>query len=838
MKSIKNLWPYLVAIIVFTVVACVYMSPVLDGKIIATSDGIQGRAAVHEAVEYYQQTGNRSWWTGSMFSGMPNYQIGGGKYLSDLWLKPVREVLLWGHSNVIAIVLIYCLGFFALLRSMKVDKWLSIVGALAIAFSSYFFIIIGANHHSKTSTLALMSAVLAGFYLIFHGHRKTGICLTMLCTAVGFFPHPQMSYYMCFVIGAFWVAELCKAVTSKSWKAFGLSTLFFGGSFLIGLGTGTASTFTNLEYAEETMRGGHSDLEKSKDGENKTKGLDLDYATAWSYGIQECWTFLIPDYMGGSSNYQLGKDSDLCRDMIKQGVPRRSAEQFCQSLPLYWGDQPFTAGPVYMGAIVCLLFVLGLLIVQGPYKWALLIVTLLSITLSWGNHAMGWTRFFFENVPMYNKFRAVSSILVIAEITMPLLGFLALKRLSDIKAKALELANGSKEEYRNNTEIKALLRQLGIAGGSIVLLLMAALVFTNGFVGPNDESIFSQLPEWLSDGIVAQRQAMFSADVWRSLGFVLCASVLLVVYVISPKMKSTGILALGLGLLILADMWPVDKRYMNDSMFSKADSFDQAFKMQPWEQMILDHDKDPNFRVFNIAQNPFNDARTSYRMKSIGGYSAAKLRRYQDLIDQHLSKMHMPVINMLNTKYFITQEQQTGGLVPQLNPDAMGNAWFVDTLVVVNTANEECDGLMQYDLHNTAVLDQSFAPKAASIHSVVNGQIVNCTDSLASVILTKYTPEYVEYDSESSQDGTIVFSEIFYDKGWNAYVDGQAVDHYRVNYLLRALNVSAGKHHIRFEFRPASVEKGNMLSMTFVIVMYLIILACLGLGLKPLFVKK
>lgn len=277
---------------------------------------------------------------------------------------------------------------------------------------------------------------------------------------------------------------------------------------------------------------------------------------------------------------------------------------------------------------------------------------------------------------------------------------------------------------------------------------------------------------------------------------------------------------------------------MNDSMFSKADSFDQAFKMQPWEQMILDHDKDPNFRVFNIAQNPFNDARTSYRMKSIGGYSAAKLRRYQDLIDQHLSKMHMPVINMLNTKYFITQEQQTGGLVPQLNPDAMGNAWFVDTLVVVNTPNEECDGLMQYDLHNTAILDQSFAPKAASIHSVVNGQIVNCTDSLASVILTKYTPEYVEYDSESSQDGTIVFSEIFYDKGWNAYVDGQAVDHYRVNYLLRALNVSAGKHHIRFEFRPASVEKGNMLSMTFVIVMYLIILACLGLGLKPLFVKK
>lgn len=838
MKSFKNLWPYLVAIIVFSVVSCVYMSPVLDGKIIATSDGIQGRAAVHEAVEYYQQTGNRSWWTGSMFSGMPNYQIGGGKYLSDLWLKPIREVLLWGHSNVIAIVLFYCLGFFALMRAMKVDKWLSIVGALAVAFSSYFFIIIGANHHSKTSTLALMSAVLAGFYLIFHGHRKTGICLTLLCSAVGFFPHPQMSYYMCFIIGAFWVAELCLAITSKCWKAFGLSTLLFGASFLVGLGTGTASTFTNLEYAEETMRGGHSDLEKSNDGENKTKGLDLDYATAWSYGIQECWTFLIPDYMGGSSNYQLGKDSDLCREMIKQGVPRRSAEQFCQSLPLYWGDQPFTAGPVYMGAIVCLLFVLGLMIVKGPYKWALLVVTLLSISLSWGNHAMGWTRFFFENVPMYNKFRAVSSILVIAEVTMPLLGFLALKRIVEAKQTALDLAKGVADSYATQPVLKTLTKQIGIANVIVVILLLLALAFTNGFVGPNDEAIFSQLPDWLGDAIVTQRKAMLSHDVYRGVCFVLVATVALLWYVRSPKLKGTALLAAVMGVLILGDMWPVNKRYMNDSMFSKGDSFEQAFKMQPWEQMILDHDKDPNFRVFNLAQNPFNDARTSYRMKSVGGYSAAKLRRYQDLIDQHLSKMHVPVINMLNTKYFITQDSQTGGLVPQLNPDAMGNAWYVDTLVVVNTPNEECDGLMQYDLHTTALLDKQFAALASSGAQPATDQIVHHVDSLANVRLTSYAPDAVEYDSQSAEEGTIVFSEIYYDKGWNAYIDGQLVPHFRVNYLLRALNVPAGQHHIRFEFRPESVEKGNTLSMTFVIIMYFAILACLGLGLKQLFVKK
>lgn len=816
------------------------MSPVLDGKVIATSDGVQGRAAVHEAVEYYQQTGNRSWWTGSMFSGMPNYQIGGGKYLSDLWMRPFREALLWGHSNVIAIVLFYCLGFFILLRSMKVDKWLSIVGALAISFSSYFFIIIGANHHSKTSTLALMAAVIAGFYLIFHGQRRKGICLTMLCTAVGFFPHPQMSYYMCFILGAFWIAELCGAITSKAWKTFGLNTLLFGASFLVGFGTGTASTFTNLEYAEETMRGGHSDLEKAKDGENKTKGLDLDYATAWSYGIDECWTFLIPNYMGGSSNYQLGKDSDLCKDMVKQGIPRKSAEQFCQSLPLYWGDQPFTAGPVYMGAIVMLLFVLGLLIVQGPYKWSLLVVTLLSVTLSWGNHWMDWTRFFFENVPMYNKFRAVSSILVIAEVTMPLLGFLALKQLTEAKQKAFDEAAGSAEQYTANPVIKDLLRKLGIAGGVIVVLLLFALMSTSGFVGPNDEAIFSQLPDWLADGIVAERQSMFTADLWRSMGFVLCALALLVVYVRLPKFRGTGVLAILLGALVLADMWPVNKRFMNDSMFSKGDSFEQSFKMQTWEKMILDHDNDPNFRVFNVAQNPFNDARTSYRMKSIGGYSAAKLRRYQDLIDQHLSKMHQPVINMLNTKYYIVQSPETGGLVPQLNPDAMGNCWYVDTLQVVNTPNEECDGLMQYNLHTIAVIDKSYADQLAKDYNsqIVNGQIVNLPDSTATIALTKYTPEYVEYESESQQSGTVVFSEIFYDKGWKAYIDGEFVPHYRVNYLLRAMQVPAGHHHIRFEFRPESVEKGNTLSMTFVIIMYLCFAAYVVLQLRDLFVAR
>ena len=802
MNNLKRFWPYLLAVLVFAVVACLYMSPALDGKVIASTDGVQARAAQHEGMAYFEETGNRTWWTGSMFSGMPNYQIGGGRFTSDDWTAPFKKVLLSGHKSVIAIVFIYFMAFFALMRSMKVDKWLSIVGALAIAFSSYFFIIIGANHHTKTSSLALMSVVVAGFYLIYNGHRKTGVVLTLLCTSAGLYPHPQMAYYICFIIGFFFLAELAKAAINKSWKAFGISTLIFAASFAIGAGTGTAATFTNLEYADETMRGGHSDLVKSSDADNKTKGLDLDYATAWSYGIDECWTFLVPDYMGGSSNYNAGSDSELCKDMIKQGVPKKSAEQFCKNVPTYWGDQPFTAGPVYMGAIVCMLFLLGLFVVKGPYKWALLVVTLLSVMLSWGYHFMGLTRFFFDNVPMYNKFRAVSSILVIAEITMPLLGFLALQSLVEAKKVGEDLS-----------------KKVLTAGGIVVALALVCLMFTSGFEGRSD----AQMPEWLTPMLIDARRAMLSADCWRSIIFVALGTAVVWFYTKSQKF-TTPLLAIALGVLVLADMWPVAKRFMNDSHFSQGNAYEKEFKMQPWEKQILDSDKDPNFRVFNLTASPFNDARTSYYLKSIGGYSAAKLRRYQDLIDQHLSKMHMPVINMLNTKYIIVPDQQTGAPVVQYNPDAMGNAWFVEKIVEAKTPNEECDMLMTLDLHREAVVGSDYINNVKDLNPGA--------DSLAHISLTKYTPEYIEYDAECSKPGTVIFSEIFYSHGWKAIVDGKPADLYRANYMLRAMNLEPGKHHIRLEFRPESVDKGNVISMTFVVLMYLIIAGILLSNLR------
>lgn len=821
LNLLKCLWPYLLAIGVFIGVSCLYMAPQLDGKVLTPSDDLQASAMSGEVDHYYKQTGQFTWWTGSMFCGMPSYQIGGGHYDSETVSGYLRNALFgWRNFTPLPIVLLYCLCFFVLIHSFKVNKWLAIVGALATAFSSYFFIIIGAGHMTKTLTLAMMGAAIGGFYLILNGHRLWGVAIALIFMTFGMYPHPQMTYYFCMIIGALWVGALAKAVMAKAWRDFAVNTLLCVLVAGVAWGTGTARTFANLEYTQETMRGGHSDLDKASDAGNKTEGLDLDYATAWSYGIDECWTFLIPDYMGGSSSYNVGKDSELCQTMVKRGVPRRSAEQFCQNVPTYWGDQPFTAGPVYMGAIVCLLFVLGLIVVKGPTKWALLAVTLLCVCLSWGYHWMDLTRLFFEHVPMYNKFRAVSSILVVAEITMPVLGFMALQRLVDAK--------------QSGEDLTALGKKVLVAAGIVAVLLLVALATTSGFMSAHDDRIFSQLPDWLNDAIVAQREAMFKGDLWRSMGFVLVGAAVVWFYAKSPKFQ-TWMLALVLGVLVLADMWPVNKRYMNDDMFRKPAALTDHFAMQPYEQQIEQWEGDladptKSYRVFNLTGSPFNDARTSYRLKSLGGYHAAKLRRYQDLIDQHLGKMHWPVINMLNARYIIVPTQEGNGAQVQPNAEAMGNAWYVSDFHVAETPNEECDALTQVDLHTTAVVGRDYADKMPAE--------VLVADSMATVTLTHYTPPCIDYVSESSQAGTIVFSEIFYPHGWKASIDGQPAEHYRVNYALRALNVPAGRHEIRFEFRPDSVEKGDSLSMFFVAAMYLILLTCVVLGLRPLWRKN
>ena len=803
-KFLNKYGAYLAAAAIFVIVAFVYCFPVLQGKVIYAGDNINAEAAVHEGVRYAEETGEHSWWTGSMFSGMPAYQIGGGHYASESWLAPFTALFHRGHSHTAWVFIIYFVCFFILLRSFGVGKWLSIAGAIAIGLSSYFVVIVAAGHNGKTSTIALMSVVFAGFYLIFRKKYAPGIIFAMLFTALGFSTHPQMAYYLFMTIGVCWFAELYTHLRERRMKDFAVATLLFAAAVGLGVGTSSSNVFANAEYVRETMRGGHSDLGASDGGEKPASGLDLEYATQWSYGIDETMTLLIPGFKGGASSVDVGTGSGLYRTLVKRGVPARSAADFCAGAPLYWGEQPFTAGNVYVGAIICFLFLLGLLLVRGPYKWALLVATLFSVFLSWGHNWMGLTRFFFNYFPLYSKFRAVSSILIVAEITMPLLGFLALKQL-----------------LSGETERRKTLRAIGIAGGvsagiCLFFALFGGMIYD--FTSSQDARFAGRLEDWIYTAILDERAALFRADCWRSFGLILGAGALLWLFVAGKLRK--GVLVAALGALLLVDLWPVDRRYLNEDNFVSSYQERRAFAMQPWEKAVL-ADPDPHFRVFNLSGgDPFSDARTSYYVKSIGGYSAAKLRRYQDLIDVYLRKADLNVLSMLNAKYVILPDDK-GNPAPQRNAAALGNAWYVSKLIPASGPDEEIALLGAVDLSREAVVDTCFA-----------SQIENWAPGVAedaAVVLEKYTPRSLDYRCQASQEGTIVFSEIYYPYGWKAFVDGEPVEHFRVNYTLRALNVPSGSHTLHFEFDPDSVRRGDALAVGCIVVMYLIILGIIGI---------
>ncbi len=798
--------PYIVVAVISVVLACIYCKPALSGKVLQSGDDINAVSNIQNG--HY---GEASWWNGSVFSGMPNYQIGGGEYKSDRLLGPVKGFFFKGaYSSPIWILIFYFLAFFALLRVFGVNPWLSIAGAIAIALSSYFIVIIAAGHGGKTVAITYITLVAAGFYLIYRKKYALGAVFAALFTAIGFSIHPQMAYYLFMMMGLFFIAEIFIHAREKRWKDFFIATAIFVASVGIGLGTGTSNIFANSEYAEQTMRGGHSDL--VKEGESaeavQSKGLDIDYATQWSYGIDETMTFLIPGFKGGSSNHPLGRDSHTWKSITKLGMPASTAREFCSAAPLYWGEQPFTAGNVYMGAIVCFLFLLGCLIVSGPYKWALLAATVLSTMLAWGYNCMWLTELFFKYFPLYNKFRAVSSILIVAEIAMPLLGFLALKALME--------GSVAREKARKSLFIAG-----GVTGGlCLIFALLGGSIFS--FVGPGDAAIANQLPEAVYDGILADRADLLRGDAWRSLLFI--AGAFFVVWLYSEKKLKAGWMISILAVLILADMWPVDKRYFNDSYFKMPKSTTAAYEKQPWEELLL-QDSDPHFRIMNLTTNTFNESRSSYWLKSLGGYHAAKLRRYQDLIDQHLSKYHWPVIGMLNAKYLIVPGDD-GQPTPQLNPYALGNAWYVGELQVVDGANAESDALNTIDLSNTAVLDRPFESYVDNLHPGVAPD--------ASVELTYFRPSRVEYDTHSSAPGTVVFSEIYYPYGWKASIDGEPADHFRVNYILRALNVPAGDHHVSFVFDPDSVRKGDAIATVCIVLLYLLIFGAVVFGVTRL----
>ena len=785
----KKTAPYLVAILVFIGFAVLYCSPMLDGKVLHAGDTINWKGDANEVIEYSQQTGETSFWTNALFGGMPTYQITGSMPSGEITNHTLRNILHLGLPETMGIIFAYFLGFFLMLICFGVNPWLSLVGALAIGMSSYFFLIIPAGHVTKAVAIGFLAPVIGGVYAVFRNKYWLGAPLItvfgMCCLAL----HPQMTYYVFMLIGVMIIAEIIMHIVNKQWKDLGIAIAVIALSLGIVAGTRISWMNMNQSYVKETMRGGHSELTKQAQ-DKPAEGLYIKYATDWSYGKGETMTLLIPNWEGGASGYDLGKDSQLSQAMRKQGVPKRDAEQFCSHAPTYRGEKMFTSGAVYVGAIVCFLFVLGLLIVPGPYKWALLFATLMSIFLAWGKNMMWLTELFFYHFPMYNKFRAVESILVVAEITMPLLGFMGLQ----------QIVNGKIEwpKLRNN---------LFLAGGITAGICLFAALFAGSLdmTSSYDAQWKGQVPQWLYDAILDQRVAMAKADAWRSLLFVVLSFTLIFWYawqqIKNQKSKITNpILFTGLAVLILADMIPVDKRFFNNDNFVKQKDGEAYFKIQPWEEQIL-QDKSLDYRVLNLNTNTFNDARTSYRLKSIGGYHAAKLRRYQDLIDEHISKMNWSVLNMLNTKYIVTRQ----GVIP--NPDAMGNAWFVNDVQFVTTPDEECAALNTLNLQTTAVADEKFR------------EVLSCEpqpNEADKIVLTEYAPNKLTYYANTANDRVAVFSEIYYPEGWHLYIDGKEKQIGRVNYVLRSAVIPAGEHTIRMEFVPDALRLDKW-SMAFVI---------------------
>ncbi len=851
----KKILPYVVAIVAFVAVAMIYCAPALEGKVLVQGDVNNWKGAAQEARTFYDENGTRTWWTNSMFGGMPTYQITGSLPSGEVrnGIAKIAHLGMEGGWEAIGIIFAYFFGFFLMLRCFKVNPWLSIIGGLAIGFSTYFFLIIPAGHVTKAVALGFLAPVIGGFYAIFRKQYWLGAPLIMLYGIMSINLHPQMTYYIFMLIGVLACAELYIHIKDKAWKDLGISLGVLALSLLLVVGTKASWLEMNQSYLKETMRGGHSELTSNSDSDptsNTNSGLSLDYATAWSYGVDETMTFLIPNWEGGASGYNVGENSQLCQTMRDNGIPKRSAEQFCQQVPTYRGEKAFTSGPVYMGAIICFLFVLGLLIVPGPYKWALLVATLFSVALAWGRNMMWLTELFFNYFPMYNKFRAVESILVVAEITMPLLGILALQQIVDKKI--------AWEKLRMNMFIAG-----GITAGLCLFFALFASVVD--VTSSYDAQWVNQVPAWLRDAIFDERTAMIKADAWRS--FIFIALGFAVVYWYAWKSNSESlntkpstlnyILYAALAALVLADMLPVNKRFFGNDHFVKAKDAEAYFAMQPYEQQIL-QDEDPNFRVLNLASNTFNDARTSYRLKSIGGYSAAKLRRYQDLIDEHISKemnplmqtiiqtqgfmlpdanegKDFPVLNMLNMKYTVVPIQGTRQ-VPVMNPYAMGNCWFVDEVIFVDTPDEECAALSTLDLHNQAVADKKFA-EALDITKPEVTQLMAFDTTL--IELTSYAPNCLKYAAMTERNKVAVFSEIYYPYDWHLYIvnnNGEKMELplARVNYTLRAAVIPAGHHQLVMEFIPHAVKTDRWC----IALLILVLLLSVGGLTYPLWKKK
>ena len=817
MEILKKYLLDIVAVVVFAVISYAYFVPAtIDGRILYQHDASAGRGATQELAAYREKTGETSRWTNATFSGMPTYQTA-PSYKSTSVLSAAEKVYHLWLPNYVWYVFAYLLGFYILLRAFDFRRSLAVLGSVIWAFSSYFFIIIAAGHIWKVMALAYLPPMIAGVVLAYRGKFVQGLILTAIFSAFEIYAnHVQMTYYYLFIILFMVIAYLVQAVREKQMTRFLKATL----ACVIGAALGICINLSNLyhtwQYGQESMRG-KSELVKKNTVNQTNSGLERDYITQWSYGIGETWTLLIPNAKGGTSAVPMSAN----KIVQEKGNPELA--YLYQQIGQYWGEQPGTSGPVYVGAFVLMLFILGLFIVKGPMKWALLAATVLSVLLSWGKNFMGLTDFFIDYVPMYAKFRTVASILVIAEFTIPLLAMLALKQIID-------------EPDSLKNKMKYVYVSFGLTAGFAFLFALMPGVFFSDFVSSSEMQALSQFPPEQLNPILTDlrsvRQSIFAADCWRTFWIIVIGTAFLLLYK-ARKLKAVYAIG-GIAVLCLVDMWQVNKRYLNDDMFVESSVRDTPPAMTATDRQIL-QDKALDYRVLNLASNTFNENETSYYHKSIGGYHAAKLRRYQEMIEAYISPEMQslmsavvkaggdmtkvngdsiyPVLNMLNTKYFILplQNNQT---VPLQNPYTFGNAWLVDKITYVDNANAELDAVGKINLKHEAVADMRF--KAALGESKTQGNV-------AKAEITQYAPNRLTYRVESDKGGVLVFSEIYYPE-WTATVDGQPVELGRVNYILRAINIKPGQHEVTLTFEPQSVTRTELVAY----ISYAILLILVG----------
>ena len=811
--SLGDVIHFAIAVIVFAAISWIYFYPNdVNGDVLQQNDVMQGVANGQEIKDFQQQTGEKSWWTDALFGGMPTFQIA-PSYEGTNMLNPASALYRLYFPTPVSWIFLLLLGFFLLMLAFKVKWYYAVLGAIGYAFSSYFFILMGAGHIWKLMVLAYIPPTIAGIVWCYRGKYLGGMAVAAFFAALQLASnHVQMTYYSMFIIVALVIAFLVKAIIDKKVARWCIATACLAVAAGLALAANSPNLYLTYKYSKETMRGGHSELtpkgEDAATAKPTKDGLDKDYITQWSYGKDETFTLLIPNCKGGATIKPEHGDNTMltlgatktAEKMVNNGEMNQQDYQILGQVPQYFGDQPMTNGPVYVGALIFALFLLGCFIVKGPTKWALLIVTIISILLSWGHNMMWLTDWMIDHFPMYNKFRTVASILVIAEVAMPVLAVLGLRELF-------------KDEDGWRKHKVALLASFGISAAICLIAAIFPGIFGHFSAQEHEQLVASgQIQQYPSvdAAIAAVRGAMVSGDAWRSLIIILLGFGVIFAY-LKGKLNELAATLIVAG-IVLVDMYAVNKRYIDsDSFTSRYDVGEQQFTPRPADNQIL-MDKDMNYRVMDMQH--FGEAMPSYFHKSVGGYHAAKLSRYNDLINSQIANNNMSVLNMLNTRYFILNETTV-----QRNPDALGNAWFVDSLTYVDNADKEMAFLDDFNPARSAVADAQFKQQLGEAKAVQPGD---------TIYETAYAPNHLTYKSHSANGGLAVFSEVYFPWGWKVTVDGKPAEMGRVNYVLRALQLPAGDHEIDFKFAPDEVSKTQTWATIAVVVIYLLLLLALN----------